>query len=57
MKMYEMGPEKRKEIGKLARQHAMKEYSMNKLISEWDRTLTKLISEKNSRKNWELKTL
>lgn len=57
MKMYEMGPEKRKEIGKLARQHAIKEYSMNSLISEWDRTLTKLISEKNSRKNWELKTL
>lgn len=57
MQMYELGPEKRKEIGKLAREHALKEYNMNRLITEWDRTLTTLINEKNLKKNWELKTL
>lgn len=40
MQMYEMGPEKRAEIGLAAREYALEEYSMKNLIGEWDRTLT-----------------
>lgn len=44
MKMYDVGPEKRKEIGKLAREHAMKNYDLESVKNEWDRTLTQTIN-------------
>jgi len=43
MKMYEMGPEERTKLGKLAREHALKYYDINKLVADWDRTLTDTI--------------
>lgn len=43
MKVYEWGPAERKRVGLLARDHALKNYDINSLISEWDRTLTDLI--------------
>jgi glycosyltransferase involved in cell wall biosynthesis len=59
MKMYEFGPEKRAEIGERARHHALKNYSINKLVADWDSSLSKLIDDrKNSPKQlWSIKTL
>jgi len=42
MDMYSMGPEKRAELGKRAREHAMKDYNMDNLINDWDKSLTEL---------------
>lgn len=54
MKMYDMSPEEREKLGLRCREHAMKDYDVNKLISEWDRTLTGLMSTWRPGKNrWE----
>lgn len=53
MTVYEWGPEKREEVGKLAREHALKNYSMDHLISEWDKTLTQLTENWKTNKRWE----
>jgi glycosyltransferase involved in cell wall biosynthesis len=54
MQMYEMGPEKRKELGLKALKHAHEDYNLNNVISEWDRTLTNCIDNwKNNHKKWE----
>lgn len=45
MKMYEMGPDAREKLGLRCRDHALKDYDINKLISDWDRTLTKLTTD------------
>ena len=45
MTVYEMGEEKRKELGHRAMLHARKNYSMNSLITTWDETLTKLVDD------------
>jgi len=53
MKMYEWGPEKRKQIGERALQHARKNYNLETVISEWDRTLTDLTENwKSNYKSW-----
>jgi glycosyltransferase involved in cell wall biosynthesis len=62
MTVYEMGEEKRKELGNRAMLHARKNYSMQHLISTWDETLTKLVDDwKHKRlpnnKRWEAITL
>lgn len=40
--MFEWGAEKRKKVGAVARERALKEYSMTRLSDDWDRTLTAL---------------
>lgn len=45
MQMFEIGPDKRAEIGRLSREHAMRDYSMESLIKTWDETLTKMSNE------------
>lgn len=58
MKMYEMGPEKRRELGMKAMHHAHRDYDMNNLINEWDRTLDKCINTwKQTHKRWEITEL
>jgi glycosyltransferase involved in cell wall biosynthesis/intein/homing endonuclease len=58
MKMYEMGPEKRKELGQKAMKYAHEEFGMEKLIKSWDESLTKLVSEwKPGMKRWEAKKI
>jgi glycosyltransferase involved in cell wall biosynthesis len=58
LEMYEWGPEKRKQVGMRALEHAHKDYDLNKIISDWDVSLTKLIDNwKDERKAWEVKTL
>lgn len=50
MKMYELGPEGRKELGLKAMAHAHKDYDMEKMIGDWDESLTKIIDTwKNNR--------
>lgn len=43
LRVYDLGPEKRLELGQFARAHALHNYSMSSLINEWDRTLTQVI--------------
>jgi len=43
MKMYELGPEGRKELGNKAMNHAHKDYDLNNVINSWDETLSKTI--------------
>jgi glycosyltransferase involved in cell wall biosynthesis len=58
MKMYEWGPERRKEIGQRALEHARKDYDLNNVISSWDDSLTKLVDTwKTTHKPWELKKI
>ena len=42
MKMYEMGPDARRELGIKAMAHAHKNYDTNNVILDWDQTLTTL---------------
>lgn len=45
LKMYDMGPEAREELGKKAMERARREYSLTSVVSEWDRTLSAKIEE------------
>lgn len=45
MQVYKMSPERRRELGKAARAHAIKHYDMSSLITTWDQTLTKLSTD------------
>lgn len=45
MTMYDMGPVEREKVGKKARLHALRDYDIKFLISEWDRTLTQLVTD------------
>ena len=52
MKVYEMGPEGREEVGNKGREYALKEFSIERLVSEWDRTLQKTIHSQNESQKW-----
>lgn len=55
MKMYEYGPEKRKEIGLKGQAYAHEEFSLPNLIKIWDNTLEDTMTNWKSRyKRWEL---
>jgi len=45
MKMYEMGPEARKELGLKAMAHAHKDYDVNDMVKKWDESLTGCIQK------------
>jgi hypothetical protein len=45
MKMHEMGPEARKELGLKAMAHAHKDYDINDVIQKWDESLTGCIQK------------
>lgn len=45
MKMYEMGAEARKELGEKAMKHALKDYSIERMVKDWDDTLSKTIED------------
>lgn len=58
MSMYELGPEKRKELGQRSLEHAHKNYDMKKLVEDWDRTLTDLLKNwKKNHKRWSVTEL
>jgi len=45
MKMYDMGPIARKELGLKAMAHANKNYNIDNMIRDWDSTLSKVIED------------
>lgn len=54
LKLYDMGPEHRKLLGERARSYALKNYDMDRLIGDWDRTLTNLTETwKKGKNRWE----
>jgi len=58
MEMYEWGPEKRKQVGQRALEHATKDYNTENLIKRWDETLTTLIEKwKDNHRSWEIKEI
>lgn len=54
MKMYDIGPEERKNLGEKAREHANRDYDLDKMVTEWDRSLEGLIDgwKKNPARRW-----
>jgi len=58
MKMYDMGPEKRKALGQKAMKYAHDEFGLGKLINTWDKTLEHTCNTwKQTYKPWEMKKL
>jgi glycosyltransferase involved in cell wall biosynthesis len=51
MKMFEMPSEERKALGLKGREYALEEFSMSKMVSDWDRTLEDTINNFSSNKN------
>jgi glycosyltransferase involved in cell wall biosynthesis len=50
IQMYEWGPEKRAEVGIRAMQHAHKDYDLDKMVRQWDVSLTDLVNDWKSGK-------
>lgn len=58
MKLYEMSPEEREALGKKARSYVLSEFSLQRTIDDWDRTLTELIDNwKPGASNWSIKEM
>lgn len=58
MTMYEMGPEKRQELGLKALAHAKRDYVMKDLVESWDLTLTETMKSWRDRyQRWSCTTL
>lgn len=57
-KMYEMGHDERRKLGSKARDYVLSEFSLERTVSEWDRTLTDLVDGwGSSRRSWEVKEI
>jgi glycosyltransferase involved in cell wall biosynthesis len=54
MKMYELGPQGRKELGLKAMAHAHKDYNIDEVVRMWDETLSSSINDwqLNKHKTW-----
>lgn len=52
MIVYDMGPEKRAEIGKLSREHALRDYNIDNVVKSWDESLTKLLETWKGARKW-----
>lgn len=54
MQMYDLGPEARKELGIKAMNHVNKDYDLDKVVSDWDTTLQKLMDswKENPKQTW-----
>lgn len=54
--VFDWGEEKRREVGKRSRAHALKNYNIEGLIGTWDKSLTQLIDgwKENKPKRWEM---
>ena len=50
VKLYEMGPEKRRELGAAGREYTKKQFNFETFVDRWDELFTKIYEEKGS---WE----
>jgi hypothetical protein len=57
MKVYEMGNVRRMDVGAKARSYAMSEYKIDKMLGDWDLTLTNLLSTWRSDRRWSVTEL
>jgi len=61
MKMYELGPAGRKDLGDKARSYVLSEFNLNDTIDRWDETLANLIEDwrenKRNEKTWKIKEI
>ena len=58
MKLYNLGPEGRAELGQKAKAYVQHEFAFEKMIAQWDRTLDKTIREfKRKKPRWSLTEL
>ena len=58
LELYEMPDEKKSSLRKKVKDYVSSEFSYQKTIDEWDRTLTDLMDNwKNNRKTWKMETL
>lgn len=61
LSLYEMGPEKRKELGQKAKAYVDHEFSYEKMIKDWDESLSETVEnfQKNNKtkRNWTLTKL
>ena len=61
MKIYEWGPEKRREIGKKGREYVLNNFNTQLVTDKWEKSLTNTIEgwkkNKLNRKQWEVKTV
>jgi len=59
VKMYDMGPEEREKLGLKAMQRVRKEYDLNKMVSDWDDSLQKIIDKWNNDRDpsWKVEEL
>jgi len=58
MKLFELGPDGRKKLGKKAREYALEEFSYEKTIDTWNDTLNETIENwRSRRKRWECQTI
>lgn len=62
MKMYEMGDENRRVLGRKALAHAHREYNVSDVVQKWDETLSDTIEKWNlkqlpNNKRWHIETL
>ena len=54
MQMHEMGADAREALGTKAREHAVKDYDVNRLVKDWDSSLTRLVNGwTKGRDRWE----
>ncbi len=53
MTMYEWGPDKRAEVGKLALEYAKQEFNLTKMIMSWDMGLSNLIDNWRGTERWQ----
>lgn len=58
MTMFEMGPEKREELGKKAMAHAHKDYDLQSIVKKWDETMSDTIDTwRGKHKRWSVEEI
>lgn len=57
MKVYEMGNVRRMDVGARARSYATSEYKIDRMLGDWDLTLTNLLSTWRSDRRWSVTEL
>ena len=56
-RMYELGPEKRKELGQKARNYVLSEFNLNDVVKKWHDSLTTVCDEWKNKKRWHMEEI